>query len=60
MRNKLHINVYEVLERYHAVCKPCPQCGKTMTPLGADESYLYCWDCKIECDFEGKPLGKQK
>ena len=56
----MHANVYEALERYHAILKPCPQCGKNMTPLGdpPDDPYLYCWDCKIKCDFKGNKLSK--
>jgi len=56
---KLHINVYEALERYHSILKPCPQCRENMTPLdGYPESYLYCFKCKIKCDFKGKRLEK--
>jgi len=56
MKKKLHVDLDSVLKRYNAILKPCPKCGKTMTPLGDSsiESYLYCFDCKIQCDFEGK------
>ena len=55
MPNKLHIDLKSVLERYDAILKPCPKCGKDMTPLGdpPDEPYHYCFDCKLECDMKG-------
>lgn len=48
------MDLNKVLERYNAIRKPCPICGKPMMPMGDSESYLYCWDCKIKCDFEGE------
>jgi len=51
---KLQINVKHVLERYNSIRKPCPQCKKMMIPLGDPpmESYLWCFDCKIEQPLE--------
>lgn len=53
MSKKIVLDPDEVLEIFESVRIDCPECGKSMTPLGGGltNPYHHCFDCDISVPF---------